>query len=84
MVAHQDPGVHPPPVALADLSQPEQETLPVFIRLKNRLATIPAGQQVVNRTRILPTQRSWRGPSKDESKDILRPILLNCDTWPLL
>ena len=60
--------------------QPEQETLPVFIRLKNRLATIPAGHQVVNRTRILATQRSWHGPSKDESKDIVRPILLNCDT----
>ena len=42
-------------MALANLAQSEQETLPVFVRFENRLAAIPACHQVVNRAGILVT-----------------------------
>ncbi len=74
MVAHEHPGMHPPPAAAADLFQPFQENQAVVVGFKHRLPAIATGHQVIDRTRILESQRSWHGPSKDESWDIVKPF----------
>jgi hypothetical protein len=47
----------------------------VFVRFENRLATIPAGHQMVNRAGILVTQCSWDGASKGGSGSNIRRVL---------
>ncbi len=74
--------MHSPAMAFADFSQPKTKTLPVLVRFKNRLATVPARHEVVNRTRILVSQGPWHGSSKCQNEGNFKSILLKCDTRP--
>ncbi|MEI6656665.1 MAG: hypothetical protein WCP45_18020, partial [Verrucomicrobiota bacterium] len=40
MIAHENPGMHPPAMTFADLPKSEQKPFPVFVRFKNHLAAV--------------------------------------------
>ena len=56
------------------------EEIQVFVSFENRLATIPAGYQIINRYGILVTQQSWDESSKGESGSVIKLVLLKCGT----
>jgi len=68
MIAHQHPGMDTPAVAPADLTQPEQERLPVLIALKNRLPPVTPSHHMINRPRILMSQGSWHARKWDSNR----------------
>jgi hypothetical protein len=62
MVPHQDPRMHPPPVARANLSESVKKSLSGIIILENDLSPVTARHHMINRTGVLESVRSGHLP----------------------
>jgi hypothetical protein len=59
MILHEHPSMHPPAMTPTYLPQPEEKSLPILIVFKNYFPSITSGHHMINRSRILMSQRPW-------------------------
>ena len=60
---HEHPDMHPPATTAVNLFQPLMENQAVVISFKHRLPAIATGHHMIDRTRILESQRPCHAPS---------------------
>ena len=79
MVSHEHPGMATPAVAPANLPEPEKESLAVVIALEDRLPAIAPRHHMIDRPRILVSQRPRHTARIRRFKQRSRKML-KCDT----